>query len=232
MARAPPRGGPVVVAGMAFALLAAVLLASAHGSPPAGAREAPAALVQSGAKAGQAGHSDAELLRRALRRMHSGSHLRASHRAAEEQAEHARAEAQRFRASAEASSRAENPLGAMGNLAFGRKFTTWTDVEMCEGCKALMENVVRSTSEASAVRDIMFAIHSACNNQPEVFMEACMHATHYDANLAILRQQGSNVESICSAGGMCIGESKGLIQGAMSKGLGALPGGMGGMLGI
>ena len=109
---------------------------------------------------------------------------------------------------------------------------TWTDIEMCQGCQALMEVVIRSTSAAASVRDIMFAIHSACNNQPEVFMEACMHATHYDANLAILRQQGSNVESICSAGGMCIGESKGLIQGAMSKGLGALPGGMGGMLGI
>lgn len=157
--------------------------------------------------------------------MHSGSHLRASHRAAEEQAEHTRAEAQRFRASAEAGS---SPISGLGNLAFGRKFTTWTDVEMCEGCKALMQNVVRSTAQTSAVRDIMFAIHSACNNQPEVFMEACMHATHYDANLAILRQQGDDVASICSEGGMCVSDSKGVIQGGLS----AAMGGKASMLGI
>ncbi|KAA0156419.1 hypothetical protein FNF27_00965 [Cafeteria roenbergensis] len=80
---------------------------------------------------------------------------------------------------------------------------TWTDIEMCQGCQALMEVVIRSTSAAASVRDIMFAIHSACNNQPEVFNEACMHATHYDANLAILRQQSSDIVTVCKQGGMC-----------------------------
>lgn len=80
---------------------------------------------------------------------------------------------------------------------------TWTDVEMCQGCQALMEVVIRSTSAAASVRDIMFAIHAACNNQPEVFNEACMHATHYDANLAVLRQQSSDIMAVCKQGGMC-----------------------------
>ena len=80
---------------------------------------------------------------------------------------------------------------------------TWTDVEMCQGCQALMEVVIRSTSTAASVRDIMFAIHAVCNNQPEVFNEACMHATHYDANLAVLRQQSSDIVTVCQQGGMC-----------------------------
>lgn len=85
---------------------------------------------------------------------------------------------------------------------------------MCEGCKALMEVVIRSTSTKSSVRDIMFAIHSSCNDQPEVFAEACMHATHYDANLAILRQESDSNQKVCESGGMC--ESAGGLGGLAS----------------
>jgi len=85
-----------------------------------------------------------------------------------------------------------------------RESFTVTDSEVCEGCKAMMEVVIRSTSEDASVRDIIFAIHSACNDQPEVFTEACMHATHYDANLAVLRQQNSDVAELCALGGMCL----------------------------
>jgi hypothetical protein len=66
-----------------------------------------------------------------------------------------------------------------------------------------MDVVIGSTSSDASVRDIIFAIHSACNDQPEVLTPACMHATHYDANLAVLRQQYEDKDAICALGGMC-----------------------------
>ena len=82
--------------------------------------------------------------------------------------------------------------------------STITDMEVCQGCMALMEVVVRATTREASVRDIMFAIHSACNDQPDIYSEACMHATHYDANLAVLRQQNDDVDQLCKLGGMCL----------------------------
>lgn len=116
--------------------------------------------------------------------------------------EHQQAAAQETRFRATAGSSAEG-IGALTSAVMGTAFTTWTDVEMCQGCRALMQVVVRSTSKDAAVRDVMFAIHSACNDQPEVFMEACTHATHYDANLGVLRQETDDVEKLCKLGGMC-----------------------------
>jgi hypothetical protein len=100
-------------------------------------------------------------------------------------------------------------LGALAGAMGGGAPATWTDIEMCMGCKSLMELVLRETGKTSSVRDIMFTIHSACNDQPEVLTQACMHATHYDAQLAVLRQTTDDLNDICSKGGMCSDASGG-----------------------
>lgn len=157
------------------------------------------------------------LLRRGLRRrvMEAWERRARAAAAAELQSQDAAENAVDTAEDARFTTRRTGIIGAMlDSAAGGTTALTWTDTEMCIGCRAIMEVVMRNTGPESSVRDIMFAIHSACGDQPEVFQEACTHATHYDAELAILRQQSTDGKKVCENGGMCYG---GKVGGGMSN---------------
>lgn len=78
-----------------------------------------------------------------------------------------------------------------------------TDYEMCVGCHLTLSAVVEHTEVGSDLEDVVFALHSACHDQPPVMTETCAELMRLDSlvanSLAITRDPGE----VCTAVGIC-----------------------------
>jgi len=134
--------------------------------------------------------------------------------------------------------------------AGGEPQPSMTDLELCTGCQMALSMVLEHTDLGSDAEGTLFALHSACHDQPPLLDETCEALMDRDTVVVSQLLVSRDAPFVCSTLGMCYAELLGGGDGlpkeegddgtvaapspaAKGKGglSGGLPGGLGGLLG-
>jgi hypothetical protein len=85
----------------------------------------------------------------------------------------------------------------------GKPVPSMTDEEMCSGCQIVLSTVLEHTDTGSADEEVVFALHSACHDQPAVVYEACAALMRVDAMAASQLIVTRDAPLVCETLALC-----------------------------